>query len=286
MSSFSASALRRGADWRYLVLFLVSVLLPSVLVFLPIHAFLGGLLDSSPRAAELIRTLDSSALLEIVKQSGEPGGEVLGTGFRAGILVAAFFAPLLAGAVVHLARFREPTGFRGLLGAVGELYPRMLRMAVVSALPLGIAVALIALVMHFVSGATDRAVLESTASHLSLASGAVAVLLVWLANVTVDAGRAHFAAEPERRSAFLAWWSGVKLTARHPLDVLGLCLGTTLLGVALAALVTAIRLRVPETGAGSIAFTFLLAQLAVLPLAWGRATRVVGLADLVREDAR
>lgn len=285
MSSFGKAA-RRGGDWRYLVLFLVSVMLPSVLLFLPVQSFLGGLFDTSPRAEELVRTLDSSAFMEVMKQSGEPGTEGMGAGFHAALLVAAIFAPILAGAVVHLARTRETTGFRSLLGAVGELYPRMLRMAVVSVLPLGIAGGLIAAVMHFTSGATDKAVLESSADRLSFASKAVAVLLVWLANVTVDAGRAHFGAEPERKSAFLAWWSGVKLTARHPLDVLGLCLGTTLLGVGLAAFVTAIRLRVPQSGGATIALTFVLAQLAVVPLAWGRATRVVGMADLIRDDVR
>jgi hypothetical protein len=285
MSSFGKAA-RRGGDWRYLLVFLVGVMLPSALLFLPVKSFLGGLFDTSPRAEALLRTLDSSAFLEVLKQSGEPGTEGIGVGFQAALLVAALLAPVLAGAVVHLARTSETTGFRSLLGAAGELYPRMLRMAVVSVLPLGIAGGLIAAVMHFTSDATAKSVLESSADHLSLASKAVAVLLVWLANVTVDAGRAHFAAQPERKSAFLAWWSGVKLTARHPLDVLGLCLGTTLLGVGLAAFVTAIRLRVPQSGAGSIALGFLLAQLAVLPLAWGRATRVVGMADRIRDDVR
>jgi hypothetical protein len=139
--------------------------------------------------------------------------------------------------------------------------------------------------MHFASDATDHAVLESSADHVSLASRAVALVLVWLANVTVDGGRAYIAAEPERRSAFLAWWNGAKLTARRPLAVLGLSLGTTLIGVGLAAFLTAIRLRVPQSGVGSIAFTFLLAQLALVPMAWGRASRLVGLADLIRADA-
>ena len=278
------SALRRGADWRYLVLFVAGMLLPSVLLFLPVLSFLGGQLDSSPRAAELLPSLDSSALVDLVKQMGEPGGEAMAPGLRACLLAGAFFAPILAAAVVSLARTERTRSFRALLSAIGELYPRMLRMAAVSLVPLGIAGALIAAVMHFASDATDRAVLESSASHISTASTAVAVLLVWLADVTVDAGRAHFAAQPGRRSAFLAWWSGVKLTARHPVDVLGLSLGTTLLGVGLAAFVTAIRLRVPQSGAASIALTFVLAQLALVPMAWGRASRVIGMADRIRAD--
>ena len=136
--------------------------------------------------------------------------------------------------------------------------------------------------MHFGGDAQDRAVLASTAGNITALTTSVAVLLVWLANVTVDAGRAHFAAEPERRSALVAWWSGLKLMARRPLAVLGVSLATTLLGVGLAAILTAIRLRLPLAGSASIAGSFVLAQLALVPLAWGRAGRVVGLTEVIR----
>ncbi len=278
----------RAADWRYLILFVIGVFLPTSLLLLPVVSFFGSLFDTSPLAADLVKTIPSGPFTEIMRQIGEPSTAAIGPGLRASLLVAAVLAPALAAATVALARTsptQGPLRLRALLGAIGELYPRMVRVAVVSLLPLGVAGALIGAMMHFADQAKDRAVLESSASRLTLITTVVAVLLVWLANLTVDAGRAHFAAEPERRSALLAWWSGLKLTARHPLAVLGLGVVTTLLGVGVAAIVTAIRLRIPQSGSASIAVTFVVAQIAVLPLAWSRAARIIGLADLIRGDA-
>jgi hypothetical protein len=99
----------------------------------------------------------------------------------------------------------------------------------------------------------------------------------------VEAGRAFFVADPERRSAWGAWWSGVKLTARRPLQVLGLSLLTGLLGFLLAAVITAVRTRVPQGGAGTVAFAFVLAQLAVAAIGWGRASRLAALVEVIRE---
>ena len=65
---------------------------------------------------------------------------------------------------------------------------------------------------------------SSRRDHATNVATAVSlVLFVWLAHVTVEAGRAHLAAEPERKSALLAWWSGVRLAVRRPGKVLGLC---------------------------------------------------------------
>jgi hypothetical protein len=278
----------RAADWRYLMLFVIAVFVPTSLLLMPVASFFGSFFDTSPRAVELMGTLASGPFVEIMRQIGEPSAAAIGPGLRASLLVAALFAPALAAAAVALARTSPTRGalpLRALLGAIGELYPRMVRTAVVSLLPLGVAAAIIGATMHFADQAKERAVLESSASRLTVITTVVAVLLVWLANVTVDAGRAHFAVEPERRSALLAWWSGLKLTARKPLAVIGLSLVTTLVGVGLAAVLTAIRLRVPQSGSASIAVTFVVAQIAVLPLAWSRAARMIGLADLIRGQA-
>jgi hypothetical protein len=162
----------------------------------------------------------------------------------------------------------------------------MVRMALVALLPLGIAGGLAALAFHLAERSGERAVTEATAERATHLATAVAVLLLWLANVTLEAGRAHLAAQPERTSAFLAWWSGVRLTVRRPGRVLGLCLLTTLCGVGGAMLVTALRYRIVQGGAGTILLAFLLSQLAVVALAWGRASRLAGLAELVREGGK
>jgi hypothetical protein len=157
-------------------------------------------------------------------------------------------------------------------------------MAIASSVPLGVAAGGAAAAFHFADKLSARAVLESSSSHASQLATFASVLLFWLANATIEAGRAHFAAAEDQRSALRAWWSGVKLTLRHPRQVLGLCFVTTVLGVGIAAVVTGIRLRLGQGGTGSILFAFVLAQLAVAALAWGRSSKLVGLAELIRAE--
>jgi hypothetical protein len=64
--------------------------------------------------------------------------------------------------------------------------------------------------------------------------------------------------------------------------VLGLYFGITALGLGLAGLLAVARLNFPALGAGSFLGGLLLAQLAVLALAWMRCARLVGLMELAR----
>ena len=275
-------ALTHGAQWRYLGLFVLGLLLPAALAYLPLASYFQWLFDHNPRSAELVARLDSPALIEALRQLGEPAGAAIGPGMHAALIVSMFLAPALAGASVVLARQQGPLRVRDLLAGAGQLYPRMLRMMAAACLPLGVAAGGAALAFHLAGKSSEHAVLESTADRAKMIATIVSVLLVWLAHVTVEAGRAHFAAQPERKSALLAWWAGARLTVRHPLRVLGLCLLTTVLGVGGALLVTALRYRIVSTGFGTIVLTFLLAQLAVAAIAWGRSSRLVGLVELIR----
>jgi hypothetical protein len=277
-------ALRRGAQWRYLVLFLVLMLMPIGLAFGPIASFLGSLFDHSPRAAELVARLDSHAFTEILRQLGEPSAEGMFTGTHASLVFAAILAPALAGAAATLARAQEgPLRMRALLAGVGELYPRMLRMALVALLPLGVAGVVAGIAFHFAGKSGEHAVVEATSDRATRIATGVSVLFLWLAHVTVEAGRAHLAAQPERKSTFLAWWSGVRLVLRRPGKVLGLCLVTTVCGVGGAVLVTALRNRLVQAGPGTIVLALLLSQLAVVAIAWGRSSRISGLVLLVKD---
>jgi hypothetical protein len=280
-------ALRRGAQWRYLILFLVIMLMPVGLAFVPMASFLGSLFDHSPGAAALIARLDSHAFTEVLKQLGEPSAQGVFTGAHAGLVFAAILAPALAGAAATLARTQdEPLRVRALLAGAGELYPRMLRMALVSLLPLGVAGVVAGLAFHFAGKSGDHAVVEATADRAMRLATGVSVLFFWLAHVTLEAGRAHLAAQPERKSAFLAWWGGVRLVLRRPGKVLGLCLVTTVCGIGGALLVTALRNRLVQAGPGTIVLALLLSQLAIVAIAWGRSSRLVGLVLLVRDDGR
>ena len=278
------SALRRGGDARYLAVYVVALLLPAVVAYVPLSGFLQSLFDFSTRSKELVAWLDSPALTEVFRQLATPEATGIGSGLVGAFVVAAVVAPLLAGAALALAKTTGTLDFRTLLGGAASLYPRMVRTSVASLVPLGVAGAGAALAFHVSRKASEAATLESTATRAQLLAVVASIVLFWLASVTVEAGRAYLGAEPQRRSALVAWWSGVRLVIRRPLPVLGLSFVTTLVGVGLALVVTAIRFRVAQSGTGSIALAFVLAQLAVAALAWGRSSRLAGLVALIQAD--
>jgi len=279
-------ALARGAQWRLLLLYLAALALPALLAALPVLGFLGELLDHSPQAPGLVQALDSAAAIELVRQFDElDAARAVAPGLFAAVLVALVLAPLLAAATVAAARADEPLDFRTLLREAGEYWGRLLRMAAVAGLPLGVAAGIAALAFRLARKASEAAVLETVAQRNSRLALAASVLSVLLAHVTLEVGRAYFAAQPERRSAFLAWWSGVRLLVRHPLRVLGLCLVTSGLGLGLAAALTTAHLHVPQRGAGTVLLALALAQLALAAVAWGRSSQIAGLTELVRSDA-
>jgi hypothetical protein len=277
-------AFAHGAQWRYLILFLLAMILAAALALGPIATFLASLFDHSPQFEALVSRLDSPAFVEVLRQLREPAGAPVMPGVHDAFHTALLLSPALAGAAVVLARKSGPSDVRTLLAGAGELYPRMLRMALAGLIPFGIAAGIAAGAFHLAGKAGDDAILESTASHATELATAITVLFVWLADAIVEAGRAHLAAEPERRSAIVALWSGVRLTVRRPGRVLGLCFVTTIAGLGLALILSAIRFRIVQAGAGSIGVAFVLGQLAVAAIAWGRLSRLSGLVSLIRDE--
>ena len=275
-------AFARGAQWRYLALYVLGTMLPAVLVFMPTHRFFASLFDQSTRSRELVSSLDSSAFFEVLRQLGEPTGMGRGitSGLMGAILVSLVVSPALAGAAATLAHRDAPVRLRDLLGGAGSLYPRMLRMAITGLLPYGVALVLAAIILRLVGKANEHAILEASASRYSLLAWIVVLLLLWLAQSTVEVGRAVLVAEPERRSALKAWGRGLRLLVRRPGQVLGLCLATTVAALLVAALLTAVRLRLPVSGGVTIVLEFLVAQAAVASMGWGRASRLAGLVEV------
>ncbi len=277
-------ALSRGAQWRYLLLFLALMLVPTLVAFAPIASFLGSLFDASPRAPELVARLDSATFTEVVRQLGEPAAAGIAPGATSALVLGVLLAPVAAALAAALAHGSPATlRMRDLLAEAGELLPRMIRVAFVSLLPLLLAVGVAALAFYLANKSAEHAVRYADAERGTRMATALSLLLVWLANVTAEAGRAHLVAQPTRRSAFLAWWSGVVLLLRRPGQVLAVCLATTAFGVGGGALVTALRYRLVQSGPGTILLAFLLGQLAVGLLAWARASRLVGLVEIVRD---
>jgi hypothetical protein len=279
------AAFARGAQWRYLLVYVVGTLLPALVLYAPVHGFLEGLLDHSTREPQLVAQLDSAGFLEIVKQLGSPEGPDLHGATHTMLLMALLLTgPALAGAAAIVADRRAPPRLRELLAGAGAYYPRMLRMVFVSVLPLGIAGALAAAIMHFARRSGAHEVLETVASRNALIAGIVVALLIWLAQSTVEVGRAVLVAEPERRSAFLAWWRGVRFFVRRFPRVFGLCFVTTFIALVLAFGLTALRLRLDVTGPALIGMEFLVAQGAIAVLGWGRSARLAGLVDMLRAE--
>jgi hypothetical protein len=277
-------AIRRGGAWRYLLLVVAALLVPAAIAYLQVVSFLKPLFDMSTRSRELTAWLDSSAFLEVVRQLGTPEASGINSGIVGAFLVTAILAPFLAAGALAVAKSTAPLPFRELLAEAGELYPRMIRTSIASCVPLGVAGAGSAIFFHIAKGSREKALLEATADRGQLIAILVSVVLFWIANVTVEAGRAYLGAEPQRRSAFLAWWSGVRLVVRRPAAMFELSIESTVLGVGLAVVLTAIRFRITQSGGATILLAFMFAQLAVAALAWGRASRLVGFVAVIKRE--
>ena len=275
-----------GAQWRLVAICWAVLLVPTLVAALPFASALSAMLDHSPRAASAVAFMDGAMMSDVLRQLGEPGpATAIPGGLLHGLLLLLVLSPIAAGALVTAARSGETLPVRDLLRGAGELYGRMLRMTLVALVVAGIGGALAGLVLKVVSNAGDKAIWATDASRQLRAGLLVSAAIVWLCHLTVDAGRARLAVEPERRSAFVAWWAGLRLVVRRPLRALGVGAAGSLAGLGLAALLFVVRLRVVQSGAGRIALAWVIAQLAVLAISWGRAARIAGLAELSRADS-
>ena len=161
----------------------------------------------------------------------------------------------------------------------------MFRVALTGLVPLALAAAVSGAFFKTARNAAERALTESDAVRGGRLAMLATVLLVFLAQLCVDAARAMFAAEPYRKSAILAFWAGVLLLVRRPLRSIGLGLTTLLAGGGVAIALLLLRLRIPQQGPGSVLLAFLVAQLAAAGIGWHRTARIVGFAELARADA-
>lgn len=279
-------ALSQPLQWRLLLLWWASLLVPGAIAALPALQFLMRHLDHATRSREMVAYLDGATLLDLVRQLGEDGaGDSLALGLAGAALTLLFISPFTAGATVAAARSDEPLSLPRLLSGAGELYGRMLRTLLCGLLPLGLGAGLGAGVMKLASKAIERDLTETAGDAHLMAGLVISAVLLFLCHLTVDAARAQFAAEPNRRSALLALWSGVKLLVHRPARALGVGALGAAVGLGGAALLMAVRLRIDQGSVLRIAVAWALAQAAHVAIGWGRAARIFGLADLTRADA-
>ena len=279
-------SLVKSLQWRLLLLWWASLLVPGAIAALPVFHFLRNQLDHSPRARDAVAFLDGATLSDLLRQVGENGaGDAMALGLASSALVLLFVAPFMSGVLVTAARSDDPLPLSRLLAGAGELYARMLRTALCGLVPLGIGAGLAAGAIKLASKVVEHDVTE-TAADAHLRTGAIAAIIaVFLFQLVVDAARALFAAEPSRRSAVAALWSALRLIARRPLRALGIGALGSLAGLGGAALLMIVRLRIEQGSAVRIAVAWALAQAAESAIGWGRAARLFGLAELARADA-
>lgn len=273
------SALRPALQWRLLLLWMLAMLLPTLVAALPVWTMLGAAFDHSVHAPELAHRLDLVAIADLVGLHKQYASAI-GSGGGVALAMTLLLSPLLTGAAITAARAPAPLGFAALAGGGVREYGRLLRMLLWAIVPLGAA----AFLGGMIAAATEQpgAVLESEVADAALAASLVMGLLLLLAHATLDTGRAVLALDRRRSSAVLAWCDGLGLIARRPLAVFGLYAGVTALGLLLAGLLAVARLNVPALGAASFLGGLVLAQLAVLVLAWMRCARLFGLMELAR----
>jgi hypothetical protein len=276
---------RRATRWRLLLLCAVFTAIPAALATLPVWRLLSGLLAHAPRAELLAAGLEGSWLPDLARAMADsPPGHATSAWFGSAILVALLLAPALAGAMLAEAGSIHPLPFRPLLTGVGRYYGRMMRMAVVGAIPLGLAGLGAALVSKSTGKAVARMVTEGAAASRTRWSLVAIGALFFVAHLTLDAGRARMAARPDRRSALVAWFSGTWLVLRHPVASLAVGIAGALAGPVLGIVVMAFRERLPAGPRWAVVAGVLLAQVAAMAVGYGRAVRLAGLARIARID--
>ena len=279
-------SLRRALRWRVLLLWWAALAVPSAIAVAPVFAFLRAQLDRSTAARDAVAWMDGPTLLEIVRQVRDSGAEQgILLALAAAVATQLLCAPFVAAAMVASARGDESLPFSRLLASAGELYGRMLRTAVAGLIPLGAGAAVAAGAFKLAANAADRALTETHAGRAFIAAGCAAALVIFIAALLVDAARSRFAADPVRRSAIAALWTGSKMVWRLPVRAAGIGAVGTVLGVGGALTLMAIRLQIPQHRVASMGLAWLLAQGAQLAVGFGRAVRIQGLAELSRADA-
>jgi hypothetical protein len=276
---------RRATRWRLLLLCALLTAVPAALATLPIWRLLSGLLDHAPRAALLAAGLEGTWLPDLARALVEsPSGQAVPGWVLGSLVVAVFFAPALAGAMLAEAGSAHPLRLRPLLTGAGRYYGRMFRMVVVGAIPLGLAGLGAALISKGAEAAVARVVTEAAAVSLQRWALVAMGALFFVAHLTMDAGRARMAAQPDRRSALVAWLSGSWLVARRPVHAAAVGLSGALAGPVLGLAVMAVRERLPAGPRWAVVAGVLLAQVAAMAVGWGRAVRLAGLTRLSRDD--
>jgi len=280
------TALRRALRWRLLLLVAFASGLPALLGAAPVALFLDSALARAPGGGGLASGLDGALLPDLARRLAERGtAGALVYALLGAAAVALVVSPWLAGAAMAEVTSAERLEGRRLLTAAGALWGRLVRLGLVSLLPLGVAAGLAALLRHRAGQAVERALTETAAVATQRRVRVATLVILFVALLSLDAARAVLAARPRRRSAFLAWTSGTWLMLRRPHAVIPAGLLGSGLALGLAFAFTALRTRLPAGPVPAMLASALLATLAAVSLGLGRSVRLGLLAAVAGADA-
>lgn len=271
-------------QWRLLLLWVLALSLPMLLVSLPMWRALAGQLDHSLLGATLAQGIDLPVLVEAL--SGPRSGYGPAPLGLAGLVLTLLLSPWLSGTVVTAARAHRRLGLMDLaVGGVRE-YPRLARLLLWAALPLGIMAALGGALMNWVGERALKMTLESQADRWQLLAMLVSALLLMLAHASVDAGRARLTLQPQARSAVLAWWRGLPLLWRGWGRAWWLYLLTTAPGLLGLLLLGLARAHSSAVGWLGVPLALLLGLALVAVTGWMRGARLFAMIEAGRPQAR
>ena len=283
--SATGHGIRGAFSWRLILLWILFLAIPTLLVAIPQWQQLMPMLGYSVDADSWASQISVPVIGDLVMAIGRNNGSPLPNG-GLGALLAVLLSPLLTGMAVAQIRHGQSMGFRELIqGGVAE-YGRLFRLLLVSIIPMGIAFGIAAAAASAASDSADEAIYAADADfakNLAMIFGGIVLVL---AHSTLEAGRAQFAVDGRLRSAFKAWWRGLKLLLRRPIATLGVYLLVTIISLLAALLFITLRINVSAAGTGGFLIAILLTQLIVASLTWGRIARIAGLSRLVDGSRR
>jgi hypothetical protein len=271
----------RATQWRPLLLLLLTGWIPTALLAVPLWRVLAENLDNSVHAAQWAQHVDLVMVSDLAGRMALNGSALAGAGIVS-VLALLLLVPFQNAVLVTVARTDERLKLGELLRAGLREYGPMLRMLVVALLPLGVALGLSALAFKGVGKYAEHALLAADVDHVSWLADALAAVLVIYALAGLEAGRARFALDPRRRSAFKAWWRGFKLVFFRPLACAGIFLGVSVPALVVVAGLALARAEVSTAGAPGFWGGWMLVQLLALVLIWAHLARLCGYFELTR----
>jgi hypothetical protein len=288
-SRYDATAILRGAmvggsQWRLLTLFTITVLWTTVMASFPAWRVLASVLDTSPRAKQIAQSFDLLAIEDMGMALYRSGAPVTGAASLA-TLLGILSWPFLAGMAIAAARGPRPRTFVEMIEGGVAYYARMLRVGLVAIVPLALIGGVATLGYKGARYHAQHSILESQASTGSRIAIAITVIVFVVVHATIEAGRAAYGVDDRLRSGWIAWLRGVRLTARDPGRVLGAYLAATLASYAVAFPLLILRLRISGPSGVGLFFGFVLTQMAVASLGWGRAARLFAMTAISRAHA-